>query len=351
MIYLDDLSKNELESEMSKIGEKPFRGRQLYKWMYSKGIFDFSEMTDLSKKLRTNLGQQYSFRRIQIVEKKQSSIDGSTKLLIELEDKNRIEAVILKDGQRLTGCVSTQVGCRMGCSFCSTSKIGLIRNLTIGEIVRQIIIMNSMLSENDEKLSNIVFMGMGEPLDNLNNLNEAIRIILDESGLNFSHRKVTVSTCGLAEELKKMYQEMDSAVNLAVSLNFADNQVREKYMPVNKKYPVENLISTLKSLPLQKRKRITIEYVLLKGINDTEQDAKNLSNLLKGLPVKINLIVYNDTNIGFDPAVDQKVLNFQEILQRSDFSVFVRKSLGSDIEGACGQLYAKYKKVNSKLRS
>jgi len=346
MIYLDDFSKQELEYAMTELGEKPFRGRQLYKWMYSKGVFDFYEMTDLSKQLRQKLEQQYNFRNMEVIEKNQSAKDGSTKLLLELEDKNRVEAVILQDGERLTGCVSTQVGCRMGCSFCSTAKIGLIRNLKIGEIVRQIIFMNKILSEKGEKLSNIVFMGMGEPLDNLENLNESIKIILDENGLNFSHRKVTVSTCGMTDELNKMYEELDSPVNLAVSLNFTDNEMRQKYMPVSKKYPVESLISTLKNLPLQKRKRITIEYVLLKGINDTQKDAKYLAKMLKGLPVKINLIVYNDSDIGFDSATEENVLIFQEILQNKGFSAFIRKSLGSDIEGACGQLYAKYNQKN-----
>lgn len=346
MIYLDDFSKQELEYAMTELGEKPFRGRQLYKWMYSKGVFAFCEMTDLSKQLRQKLEQQYDFRNMEVIEKYQSAKDGSTKLLFELEDKNRVEAVILRDGERLTGCVSTQVGCRMGCTFCSTAKIGLIRNLRIGEIVRQIIFMNQILSGKDEKLSNIVFMGMGEPLDNLENLNEAIKIILDESGLNFSHRKVTVSTCGMADELNKMYEELDSPVNLAVSLNFTDNEMRQKYMPVSKKYPVESLISTLKNLPLQKRKRITIEYVLLKGINDTQKDANYLAKMLKGLPVKINLIVYNDSDIGFDSATEENVLIFQEILQNKGFSAFIRKSLGSDIEGACGQLYAKYNQKN-----
>jgi len=189
MIYLDDFSKQELEYAMTELGEKPFRGRQLYKWMYSKGVFDFYEMTDLSKQLRQKLEQQYNFRNMEVIEKNQSAKDGSTKLLLELEDKNRVEAVILQDGERLTGCVSTQVGCRMGCSFCSTAKIGLIRNLKIGEIVRQIIFMNKILSEKGEKLSNIVFMGMGEPLDNLENLNESIKIILDENGLIFPTEK------------------------------------------------------------------------------------------------------------------------------------------------------------------
>ena len=344
MKFLDDLSRQNLEYEMTELGEKPFRGRQLYKWMYSKGVFDLQEMTDLSKQLRQKLEQKYGFRKIEVIEKIQSKKDGSTKVLLELGDKNRIETVILRDGERLTGCVSTQVGCRMGCSFCSTAKIGLIRNLKIGEIVRQIIIMNRLLSEKNEKLSNIVFMGMGEPLDNLDNLNEAIKIILDENGLNFSHRKVTVSTCGMVNELKKMYEELDSPVNLAVSLNFTDNKIRQRYMPVSKKYPVEALISTLRNLPLQKRKRITIEYVLLKNINDSQMDAKYLAEVLRGLPVKINLIVYNDSDIGFNSAADENVLAFQKVLLDKGFSAFIRKSLGSDIEGACGQLYAKYNK-------
>jgi len=342
MIFLDDLSKAEIEKMLVAIGEKPFRGRQIYKWMYGKNVFDFDKMTDLSIYLREKLNQKYNFRKFVLLNKKTSLADSSMKLLFGLEDGNRIESVVLEDGNRLTGCVSTQVGCRMGCSFCNTGKIGLIRNLTSGEIVRQILVMNSILAGSGKSLSNIVFMGMGEPLDNLQNLKIAIDIILDSDGLNFSHRKVTVSTCGLADELKYLFNELETPVNLAVSLNFADNSSRTKFMPVNSKYNLQYLVETLRSLPVQKRKRITIEYVLLKGINDSAYNARQLTKLLKNLPVKINLISYNASGGKYSPPNQNVIDDFQKILQNSGYSVFLRKSLGEDIMGACGQLYAEY---------
>jgi len=343
MTFLDDFSKADLEKALATIGEKPFRGRQIYKWMYGKNIFDFERMTDLSISLRERLNQHYSFRKFELLDKKESLTDNSVKILFGLEDGNRIESVILEDGDRFTGCISTQVGCRMGCSFCNTAKIGLIRNLTPGEIVRQVLMMNSILDVRKRSLSNIVFMGMGEPLDNLKNLKIAIDIILDSDGLNFSHRKVTVSTCGLADELKYLFNEMDTPVNLAVSLNFTDNSLRKTFMPVNSRYNLQYLLETLKNLPVQKRKRITIEYVLLKGINDSVADAKKLAGLLKKLPVKINLIPYNASEERYSSPEQDVICAFQKVLQDAGYSVFLRKSLGKDIMGACGQLYADYK--------
>ncbi len=343
MIFLDDFNKADMEKALAAIGEKPFRGRQIYKWMYGKNVFEFEKMTDLSICLREKLNHNYRFRKFVLLDKKESLIDNSVKLLFGLDDSNRIESVILEDDGRFTGCVSTQVGCRMGCSFCNTSKIGLIRNLTPGEIVRQVLMMNSILAGRKRSLSNIVFMGMGEPLDNLENLKIAIDIILDSDGLNFSHRKVTVSTCGLADELKYLYNEMDTPVNLAVSLNFTNDSLRKTFMPINSKYNLKYLLETLRNLPVQKRKRITIEYVLLKGINDSINDAKQLAKLLKELPVKINLIPYNASD-GMYSSPEQHVINmFQKSLQDAGYSAFIRKSLGKDIMGACGQLYADYK--------
>ncbi len=344
MIKIDSLSLEEMKSFVVDLGEKSFRADQLYKWVYQKGVTDFSQMTDISSEFRDKLKDVASFTVLNPIEIKRDSIDGSQKFLFELEDNNKIESVALKDQDRITLCISTQVGCRMGCAFCATAKIGFIRDLTAGEIIRQVIEVNRYLNEQNEKVTNIVYMGMGEPLDNYLNVAKSIDILTDEKGLGFSHRKVTISTSGLVDKIDELFK-LKKQVNLAISLNATTDAVRDKIMPINRKFNIEKLINKLKSLPIQKRKRITIEYVLLKGVNDTIDDAKRLIRLLNGLPVKVNLIVYNEGgDPDFRPPSDDVVLRFQQYLTDRNITAFIRKSLGKNIEGACGQLYAKYEK-------
>ncbi|MGB9730485.1 MULTISPECIES: 23S rRNA (adenine(2503)-C(2))-methyltransferase RlmN [Calditerrivibrio] len=344
MIKVDAMTLEELKEFMVVQGEKSFRGEQVYKWIFQKGVKDFSHMTDLSVELRRKLQNTASFTYLKPIEIKRDEYDGSQKFLFELEDKNKIESVALKDQDRITLCVSTQVGCRMGCAFCATAKIGFIRDLTAGEIVRQVIEVNEHLATNSEKVTNIVFMGMGEPLDNYHNVVKAIEIITDEMGLGYSHRKVTVSTSGVIDRIDELFK-LKKQVNLAVSLNATTDDIRSAIMPINKKFNIEKLMKKLKSLPIQKRKRITIEYVMIKGVNDTLDDAKRLVRLLNGLPIKLNLIVYNDGgNENYHAPDEQTVLSFQKYLLDKHITAFIRKSLGKNIEGACGQLYAKYNK-------
>lgn len=344
MNKIDTFTLEEMKDFVSSLGEKSYRGEQLYKWVYQKGVTDFSLMTDISAEFRSKLSRVASFTILKILEIKDDSIDGSQKFLFELEDKNKIESVALQDQERITLCISTQVGCRMGCAFCATAKIGFIRDLTTGEILRQVIDVKNILQNQGKKITNIVYMGMGEPLDNVQNVLKSIDILTDEKGLGFSHRKVTVSTSGLVDKIDGLF-ELKKQVNLAVSLNATTNSVRDKIMPINRRFDIEKLINKLKSLPIQKRKRVTIEYVLLKGVNDTVDDAKRLVKLLNGLPIKVNLIVYNEGgDPDFSPPSEDVVLRFQQYLTDRNITAFIRKSLGKNIEGACGQLYAKYEK-------
>jgi 23S rRNA (adenine2503-C2)-methyltransferase len=342
---IDNLTLEELKSFALSLGEKAFRGSQLYKWMYSKNVFDFDKMTDLSKDFRENLKEKCDFTHIKIKNYQISEKDGSVKFLFELEDNHFIESVILKDTDRYTACISTQVGCRMGCTFCNTAKIGFLRNLNTAEILKQVIFLNKYLLEKEnKKLTNLVFMGMGEPLDNYDNLVRALEILLDDNALNFSHRKITVSTCGLMDKLMEL-SESPVSVNLAISLNAADDSTRSKLMPVNYKYPINTIVKNIKGINLRKGRRITIEYVMFKGVNDRKEDAEKLVKILKGLPIKLNLIPYNKTeDVDFFPPDEKNLFDFQNILINANISCFIRKSLGDDIEGACGQLYANYLK-------
>ncbi|MGA1845796.1 23S rRNA (adenine(2503)-C(2))-methyltransferase RlmN [Deferribacter abyssi] len=342
---IDCLSKAELQKLVEVLGEKPFRGKQLFKWIYQKGVIDFSSMTDISKTFREKLSKSYSFTKLKKEHIVTSKLDGSKKILFKLEDNNFIESVLMFDENRITACISTQVGCKMGCKFCNTAKIGFVRNLTAGEILRQVIELNNILSESGKKLTNIVFMGMGEPLDNLKNLEKSLEIILDEDGLNFSHRKVTISTAGLLDKLEKLVNK-NFKVNIAISLNASDNKKRNLIMPINKKFDINDIVKVIKKLPVPKRKRITLEYVMIKNFNDSTADALKLAKLLNGLPIKVNLIIYNKTKrSNLDSPDLNSALNFQKTLINNGIATFIRKSFGADIEAACGQLYASYIKT------
>lgn len=340
---IDSLDLKGLQEFVTSLGMPKFRAAQIFKWVYHKGCESINDMTDISVAHRAKLTETACFTAMETADIRASGMDGSVKFLFRLADGEHIESVILNDGRRYTACISSQVGCRMGCTFCATAKLGLIRNLTAGEIVKQVKRLNEYLADRDEKLNNLVFMGMGEPLDNLDNVKTALSVLLSDDGYGFSHRKITVSTCGLTDKIMELFK-MDTPVNLAVSVNATTQEQRKEMMPVSKKYPLTELVAQLKKLPLQKRKSITIEYVLLKGVNDTPDDAKRLAKLLKGLDkVKVNLISYNAGGAASCEApAEKETLKFQEYLINNKIGVFIRKSLGSDIEGACGQLRAKH---------
>ncbi|MCX8083744.1 MAG: 23S rRNA (adenine(2503)-C(2))-methyltransferase RlmN [Calditerrivibrio sp.] len=342
MMKIDCLTKKQLRDYFISLGEEPYRGDQVYKWIYGKGVKSFSEMTDLPAKLQEKLTHIASFTEIRTLDYRVSTNDGSIKFLFLLEDGNKVESVALKDRGRITLCISSQVGCRLGCEFCTTGRIGFIRNLSCGEILGQVIEVERFLKKSEDTVSNIVYMGMGEPLDNLDEVLKSLEILTDDDGLGFSHRRVTVSTAGLVDKIDKLF-EISKQVNLAVSLNATTDRVRDRIMPVNKRFNISNLMTKLRTLPIQKRKRITIEYVLIKGVNDTLEDAKRLIKLIKGLPVKVNLIVFNPgPGSAYSSPTEETVQRFQNYLVENHITAFLRKSLGKDIDGACGQLYAKY---------
>ncbi len=335
MIDFRSKTVQELESFMESIGEAAFRGRQLFKWCWRPGVNNFSQITEFSKQFRQKLNEYGFLYSLNIADKKVSK-DGTTKWAFKLRDDHIIESVLIPERTHFTLCVSTQVGCAMGCRFCRTGLMGFKRNLTPSEIALQPLkAMEEM--ENPSFLRNIVFMGMGEPLANFENLISAIHILTSDLGLNFSTRKITVSTCGIAPKIIELGKRTD--VGLAISLHATTDEIRNKIMPINKKYNLDALLTACKNFPLPKRRRITFEYILLRGINDSELDAKRLAKLLRPIPSKINLIPFNESEgIKFKTPPEEDVLRFQNILKKEGYTAIVRKSKGRDIKAACGQL-------------
>jgi len=336
---LKGLDAHEIEDWAVSLGLEPYRGRQIRKWLFKGLAGSFDEMTNLPKSLRSLLRSKACLNPLELV-KTLVSEDGTRKHLYKLADGHTIESVLIPERDHLTLCISSQVGCAMGCRFCLTSKQGLKRDLTPSEIIEQVIQARKSLDEPD-RLTNIVLMGMGEPLANYEAVKKAIENLIIEDGMNFSHRKVTLSTCGLLPQMKKMGQEI--TVNLAISLNAADDETRNSLMPVNRKYPLRNLLSACRDFPLPNRRMITFEYILIKGLNDRDQDALNLVELLSGLRAKVNLIPQNPfPGSDMSPPPLKRILQFQEILVKNHFTAIIRKGKGKDIMAACGQLSGTY---------
>ncbi len=317
------------------MGERPFRASQIRHWLYKKNVRSFEEMENLPKDFRKGLSNRVAFSTLTMI-KALKAEDGTTKYAFSLYDNRVIETVLIPEKDHYTLCVSTQVGCAMGCAFCNTARLGFIRNLWPWEILDQILESKRALKE-DIPITNIVFMGMGEPLMNYRHLSKALKIILDQDGLAFSHRKVTVSTAGVVPFIGKLGN--DFKVNLAVSLNAPNDEIRSRLMPINKKYPLRSLIEILKGFPLPNGRRITFEYVLIRGINDSPQLALELCERIKGIPSKVNLIPFNEfPGCSFQRPDNESVDRFQEILFKHSLTAIVRKSKGADIMAACGQL-------------
>ncbi len=294
-------------------------------------------MTDLSKALRETLSELAFFSSLH-PDVKEISADGTIKYALKLSDGKIIESVLIPEDDRHTLCVSTQVGCAMACSFCMTGTMGLSRNLTPAEIVNQVCAVREDLRHSKAgEINNLVFMGMGEPLANFDNVIKSLDILLDELGLNFSDRKITVSTCGIVPRLKELGEKFK--VNLAISLHAADNETRSRIMPINKRYSLDQLLDACRSFPLPKRKRIMFEYILLKDINDSDRDAENLARILQNIPCKINLLPCNEApEIPYKKPSAARIETFQNILKDHGFTVLLRTSRGADISAACGQL-------------
>ena len=339
---LTNLSLSQLTEFLVKLGLPKYRGIQVFAWLYRPHVTDFSQMTDLPKDLRDTLADRAGFNWPHIAEIERAT-DGVAKYGFKLKDDNYIEAVLIPEEDRNTLCVSTQVGCAMGCGFCLTGSIGFKRNLTPGEIVGQVVRVRDWLLDRNEAtagLNNIVFMGMGEPLANFDNLLVALDILVEQRGLDFSERRITVSTCGLVPKIIELGQK--TKVNLAVSLHSVDDSIRSKLMPINNKYPVAELLEACRNFPMPKRKRIMFEYILIRGVNDSEADARRLAQQLKGIPCKINLLPYNESeSLPYRRPSEETIEYFQQTLWNEGYTVLIRASRGSEISAACGQLAGK----------
>ena len=344
---LKNFSQPQLISYVESLGQPSFRGKQIMGWLYRPGITEFAQMTDLAKSFRTVLEEVATISQFRnpILEK---SEDGCVKFGFHLDDGSIIESVLIPEPDRNTLCISSQVGCAMQCSFCMTGTMGFQRNLTTAEIVNQICaVRDYLLSQPPEELigpdrvTNIVYMGMGEPLNNLDNVITSLNIITYQKGLAITGRKTTVSTCGIAPKISAIGDQ--TSANLAISLHSVDDDVRSRLMPVNKRYPVNELLEACRHFPIPKRKRIMFEYILLKGVNDSDNDARNLAQKLRGIPCKINLLPYNECPaLPFKSPGRDRLIKFQQILIEAHYTVFIRSSRGSDISAACGQLAAEH---------
>jgi 23S rRNA (adenine2503-C2)-methyltransferase len=323
------------------LGERPFHARQLYRWIHQRGVTDFDAMTDLSKDLRAKLKARCALEPL-TKDLEQRSVDGTIKYRWRTRDDRLIETVYMPSPDRKTLCVSTQVGCAMACTFCMTGTLGLLRNLTAAEIVAQVHAVNREVARNEQlemtrPLTNLVFMGMGEPLHNFENLKRALAILQSEDGPNFSHRHITVSTVGLVPMIERLGAETD--VKLAISLNASTDAQRDAMMPVNRKWKIADLMEACRKFPLRQGRRITFEYVLLRGVNDADEDAARLIELLAGVPAKVNLIPYNENpGLGFQTSDEARAERFRDLLTRGHLAAFIRENRGRDIAAACGQL-------------
>ncbi|MFA5073621.1 MAG: 23S rRNA (adenine(2503)-C(2))-methyltransferase RlmN [Nitrospirota bacterium] len=346
-IPIKSLPFKELQTLLVEQGFKKFRAAQIQAWIYKKYARSFDEMTNIAKPDRGLLASLFSLASPRILTRERSS-DGTRKFLFQLEDVHTIESVLIPDENRTTLCISSQVGCSLGCRFCLTGSGGFKRNLLAYEIADQVLEASRIAaSEGSVRISNIVLMGMGEPLLNFEEVLKALQLITSDTGLGFSPRRVTLSTAGIVPAIAALGKS-GVRVNLAISLNATTDEVRDRIMPINKRYPLQELLAACRRFPLEPRRRITFEYVLLKGVNDSEQDARRLATMLHGIRCKINLIPFNPfPGSEFEMPDDTAVRRFQKILLDRGFTAPVRESRGKDISAACGQLCERTDKSKS----
>lgn len=333
-------SRAELMAFAESLGEKPFRGKQLFQWLYGRPIDNFSEITSLSAKLRARLQEIAEIKSLQIVQRQISQRRDAEKFLFALDDGLRLESVLMHEGDRHTLCVSSQVGCPIDCQFCATGKMGLLRNLSAGEIVNQFLTVQRLAQQ---PITNVVVMGMGEPMLNYEELLQACYILSDEEGPNLAQKHIVISTSGLIPKIQRFMQE-GHKFRLAISLNATTDEVRERLMPLNRKWPIADLLAAAKEYALASKQLVTFEYVLLAGVNDSVNDAKRLRQLLRDIPCKLNLIPFNAVDENFRRPSYDAIEAFYQQLQGLEIPVMIRWSKGDDIDAACGQLWTKAEK-------
>ena len=349
------LTEAEIRSLLNKINLPNFRANQIWNWIYRSGTVNFNEMTNISKELRYLLSKNFNIWRPKISSTYKSQ-DGTIKWLLKMDDGNEVETVWIPDEERGTLCISSQVGCTLTCKFCHTGTQRLVRNLSSSEIVGQVMLAMDQLKDwpsasENRLLTSIVLMGMGEPLFNYENVKKALEIIMDHSGISLSRRRITLSTSGIVPEIKKCGDDL--GVNLAISLHATNDNLRNELVPINKKYDIKQLLDAVRSYArISNSRRVTWEYVMLKGVNDTAQDAKNLVKLIKGIPSKINLIPFNEWPCSpYECSEEESINNFAKIIMKAGYASPVRTPRGRDVMAACGQLKSqsiKQKKLNIK---
>ena len=343
MINLYGLEITKLEQEMLSRNQKKFRATQLYSWIYGKNAQNFDDMSDISKSFIEELKRDFCLS-IPKIYRKQESKDGTIKLLLELEDGSKIETALMPYNYGNAVCVTSQVGCNMGCSFCASGLLKKKRNLEVHELVGQVLVMNNLLKEKNQRVSHIVVMGTGEPFDNYDNVLDFIRIMNHPKALAIGARHITVSTCGLIEGIKK-YAHEGLQTNLAISLHAPNDELRNKIMRINKFYPLDKVMEAVRYYEKEANRRVTCEYIMLKGVNDSIEHAKQLVELIRGTLAYVNLIPYNEVDeMEYKRSSDESTHNFMSYLLKHGVNTTVRKEFGKDIDAACGQLRAKEQK-------
>lgn len=334
-----DYSYEELENYITKKGMRKFRAQQLFTWLYKKRVNSFDEMTDLAKDFRKMLEKEFEFSSLEVVDKQVAS-DGTVKYLFKLFDGHLIETVLMHNDYGKSVCVTSQVGCNMGCKFCASGLLKKKRNLTVSEMVSQVLFVQKELDKTNERVRNIVVMGIGEPFDNYDNTIQFMKTINSDHGLEIGARKITVSTCGIAPKIRQFADE-NYQFNLAISLHAPNDELRSKIMPINQAYPLKDLLASLDYYASKSNRRITFEYILLRGLNDTQECANQLAEIIKNRNAYVNLIPYNSVDeSGFESTSDRQSLKFYDMLMKLGVKATLRAKHGDEIEAACGQLRA-----------
>ena len=343
MDEIKSLTFEELSQRLSKLGEKPFRAKQIYEWLHGKMADNFDEMTNLSKDLREKLKENFRINQMEIVEVLTSKIDGTQKYLFRLPDGNVIESVLMRYKHGNSVCISTQVGCRMSCRFCASTLDGLTRNLSVGEMLDEVY---SISKHINERISNVVLMGSGEPFDNFDEVVKFFHMISDEKGRNISARNITVSTCGIVPKIYEL-ADMQLQITLAISLHASDDETRKSLMPVANKYSITEILEACRYYFEKTKRRITFEYSLVAGVNDTKEESKKLIRLVKGMNCHVNLIPVNPIKErDYKQSLQHDIEKFKNNLEKNGINVTIRREMGRDINGACGQLRKNYLEEN-----